>query len=298
MPNTVSARLAPGRPRLLLALVAMVLCPCPRAAAQQEIRIQGSDTLIYVAQRFAAIYQRRSAATSVVVRGGGVAAAISALSSGRADVVQFEESNLQGRGLLSFPIAVQAIVVYVNQANPVEALTLGQLRSIFLGQITNWRQVGGPNLTIHLYAGESSTGTLAYFQNSLLGGREPYPFVGKANTKDLLEEIAAHPEAIGYGSQASAPRARALAIKAAPGSPAIEPTPNSIRSRRYPIARFVSWAVSPRSSYALKQLCTWVLSSEGQLVVESVGFEPLTPEDRASGLVKLSRSQLGEGPSN
>jgi ABC-type phosphate transport system substrate-binding protein len=117
-----------------------------------------------------------------------------ALSSGQSDIAQFEGSgnNFENPNLLKFTVGVQTIVVYVNSSNPVKSLTLGQLQSIFLGKITNWKGVGGSDLDIHLYAGKSSTGTLSYFQDSVLKGEEPYPFVGKSNTKGLLEEIATH----------------------------------------------------------------------------------------------------------
>jgi phosphate transport system substrate-binding protein len=183
---------------------------------------------------------------------------------------------------------VQAIVVYVNSSNPVKSLTLGQLQSIFLGKITNWKGVGGPDLDIHLYAGESSTGTLSYFQDSVLKGEEPYPFVGKSNTKGLLDEIAARRDAIGYASFDSAPGVRAVAIQPGPHTIRVEPTSDSIRSRRYPLTRFITWVTERKNGDKLKPLLTWVLGSEGQLVVESVGFEPLLPADRQSNLAKFA----------
>jgi phosphate transport system substrate-binding protein len=61
------------------------------------------------------------------------------------------------------------------------------VRSIFLGQITNWKELGGPDRKINLFAGESTTGTLAFFQEAVLHGEEPYPFEGKNNTHSLLK---------------------------------------------------------------------------------------------------------------
>lgn len=272
-----------GLPFLLTLVV--FLCNCANA---QHIVIRGSDTLIFLGQRFAQMYQRTSSASSFEIRGDGMDRALDGLGSGGADVAQLEGSPVHvGSRLISFPIGVQAIVIYVNRSNPITRLSVAQVRSIFLGEITNWKALGGPDLTIHLYAGESTTGTLAYFQDFLLGGEDPYPFVGKSNTKSLLEEIAAHREAIGYGSLDVAMGARAVAIQLTSNSPAIEPTPETIRSRQYPITRFVTWVVPRFSNEALQKFCTWVLSSQGQLVVEGAGFEPLLPRDRALGLAKF-----------
>jgi len=260
------------------------------AHAQQTMTLRGSDALIYLGQRFAEMYARTHPA-SFEIHGGGIPPALAAVTSGQASVAQFEGSpkNLDP-SLLSFPIGVQGIVVYVNQANPVTELSLHQLRSIFTGEITNWKALGRTDLAIHLYAAESTTGTLSYFQDSVLDGQEPYPFVGKSNTKGLLEEIAAHREAIGYGSLDAAPGVSVVAIKTGPHSQAIKPTAEAIRSRRYPITRFVTWVASHKPPDALKEFYTWVLSSEGQLVVEGAGFQPLLPRDRAAGLAKFGGS--------
>lgn len=261
----------------------------PRAAEAQQLSIRGSDTLIYLGQRFASIYSRSAPDAHINVQGGGWHAAMNAVSSGDADIGQIENEvpGTLPADLVSFPIGVQTIVVYVNQSNPVHELTIGQLRSIFMGEITNWKALGGPDTRIMLYAGESTTGTLAYFQESVLKGQEPYPFEGKANTKALLEEIAAKPEAIGYGSPSSGPGTRALAIKFGPASLAIEPTEEAIRARKYPITRHISWAARRKHDAGVDAFCRWILSSEGQLVVEASGFEPLLPSERQSALARL-----------
>jgi phosphate transport system substrate-binding protein len=156
-----------------------------------------------------------------------------------------------------------------------------------VGEITNWKNLGGPDARILLYSGESTTGTLEYFQQSILRGEDPYPFEGKANTKALLDEIAAKPAAIGYGSLASRPGTRAVAIKFGPTSIGIEPTEEAIRAKRYPITRPVSWAVARKHDPTVDAFCRWILSSEGQLVVEASGFEPLLPAERQKALAKF-----------
>jgi phosphate transport system substrate-binding protein len=188
---------------------------------------------------------------------------------------------------VAFPIAVHAIVIYVNKANPIRELSLTQVRDIFLGRITNWNELGGPDLRINLFAGESTTGTLAFFEEPVLHGEEPYPFEGKSSTHALLEVIAADPAAIGYGTLDENPGVRGVAIKSGLTSLAIEPTIPTIRSREYPITRYVYWAVSTDAPSDVKEFCRWVLSSEGQLVVEGAGFEPVLPQERSAGLKRI-----------
>jgi phosphate transport system substrate-binding protein len=253
------------------------------AIAQEKIRIGGSDTLILLGQRFDQQYSIHHPTRFTIV-GGGVATAKDALANRRLDIVQAEGT---ASGPMSFPIGVQAIVIYVNKTNPVHALTITQVRSIFLGEITNWKQLGGPNKPIVLYAGESSTGMESYFEDAVLRGQEPYPFTGKANTRALLEALANDDSGIGYGSLDMTAGVHTIGIKLGTASVAVEPDSTSIRNRSYPISRYVYWAVSEKPIGALQSFCAWVFSPEGQLVVEGVGFQPLLPEQRKQGLAKL-----------
>ncbi|MCU1299190.1 MAG: Phosphate transporter, periplasmic phosphate-binding protein PstS [Acidobacteriaceae bacterium] len=252
----------------------------------QTTRIGGSDTLIYLGQRFAEQYGAKHANSHIFVLGGGTD------KSEELDIVQTEGSGATGKHV-AFPVAIQSIVLYVNKSNPVRELSIAEVRKIFLGQITNWKELGGPDRKINLFAGESTTGTLAFFQQYILHGEEPYPFEGKSNTHALLEVIAADPAAIGYGTLDANPAVRALKIKSGLTSLAVEPTNANIRSREYPITRHIYWAISPNPSRELKDFCGWALSSEGQLIVEGAGFEPVLPKERSAGLTRLG---LKEAP--
>jgi ABC-type phosphate transport system substrate-binding protein len=76
-------------------------------------------------------------------------------------------------------------------------------------------------------------------------------------------------------------------MKFGPASMAIEPTSDNIRSRKFPITRLVWWTLPRNAKADARDFCYWVLSPDGQLVVESVGFEPLPSVDRAAGLKSL-----------
>lgn len=277
------------RKRALFGASALIfISSCSLPLFSQSTRIGGPDTLIFLGQRFAQQYGAKHPGAQFSIRGGGTAGSKTA----DLDIVQSEGSGATAKRV-AFPIAIHAIVVYVNKSNPVRELSLAQLRGIFLGQITNWKELGGADRRINLFAGESTTGTLAFFQESILRGEEPYPFEGKSNTHALLEVIASDPAAIGYGTLDSNPSARSVAIKAGLTSLAVEPTIASIRSREYPITRQVYWAINPYAPHDAKEFCGWVLSSEGQLVVEGAGFEPLLPQERSAGLTRLG---LKEAP--
>lgn len=248
----------------------------------QTTRIGGPYTLIYLSQRFGEQFRLKHPSAQFEVQGGGSTGSKAA----ELDIVQ-SEGPVPMEKRVAFPIAIQGIVIYVNKANPVRDLSLAQVRGIFLGQITNWKELGGADRRINLFAGESTTGTLAYFEEAILRGEEPYPFEGKNNTHALLEVIAADPAAIGYGTLDVNPGVRGVPIKSGVTSLAIAPTTSTIRSRQYPITRQVYWAIRANAPRNAREFCGWVLSAEGQLVVEGAGFEPLLPKERSAGLTRL-----------
>jgi phosphate transport system substrate-binding protein len=245
--------------------------------------IAGDDTLILLGQRISQVYRQADPSAQITVAGrSGVASA------------QIIQSSRKSAGR-SLPVAVQSAVIYVNKSNPVSELTLSQVRAIFMGEITNWKAVGGKDAQIKLYAGESTSGTLAFFQEVVLRGEEPYPFWGKSTTKELVETIAADPDGIGYASFSPSRAVKPIKLKSGNKSLAVEPSMDNIRAMRYPLARYLYWSVKDNPQAVA--LASWLLSSQGQLVIESVGFEPITAEQRNAGLAVL-RKPAGNGSGN
>jgi phosphate transport system substrate-binding protein len=269
---------------LLHALVVGIALSGATAQAQ-AIKITGQNTLIFVGQKwkqFFAMDQPRLASSVVIDSGDG---GMGALTSRSADVLQTTEL-LSTENALRIPVAIEAIVVYVNDSNPVKELSLAELKAIYTGSISNWKEVGGRDQRVELYAGESTTGIQDYFQHAILNGEESF-YVGKTSTKALLETIATRPNAIGYASLGEAPGVHAISIRNAPHSFAVEPSTATIRDLQYPISRYVYWYVLRNATPAVHQFTQWIYSPHGQLVAESVGFFPLLPDDRKMSLAKL-----------
>ena len=135
-----------------------------------------------------------------------------------------------------------------------------------------------------------------YPQEAVLRGEEPYPFVGKNNPKELADVIAATPNGIGYSSLRYAPEVKTVGIKLGQASVPVLPTSQTIRSREYPISRYIYWHFARKPTGELRAFTEWAMSQEGQTVVESIGFEPLLPSDRKLSLVALGLggTELGQ----
>lgn len=119
-------------------------------------------------------------------------------------------------GLTGDPVAVILFAVVVNSDLGIDSLTTAQLRGIFLGKITNWDRVGGPDLSIKIVARTTASGTRATFDRKILGGQAEPPFTSYncrtnnavpsasfircevTDTGTLLQRVAAIPGAIGY----------------------------------------------------------------------------------------------------
>jgi len=272
----------------------LFLLPGLACAQQKIIDLQGPYALTLLGQRLNQLYQRQQPRVKIQVHGGSIRTALSLLHAGQTDIAQAQGVLAADdiRGLVAVPVGVEAIVFYVHDSNPINELTLAQVRGIYTGQFLNWKQLGGPDQRILVFGGESTTGLGSFFSEAVLHGDDSFSYENKASTKDLLESIAAHPSGIGFSSVGFAPHVKALRIRPSEG-PAIEPTFTNIRQLKYPVARYVTWYFSQRPHGALKDFCQWMFSSEGQLVVESVGFQPLLPEQRTSSLRKLG---VSEGP--
>lgn len=270
--------------RIHVLIVALVALSGTLANAQM-VKVAGQDTLILVGQKWKQflMMDQPQLAAAMIVEGGNPG--LHALTSRSADILQTREL-LNTAAAVRIPVAIEAIVIYVNDANPVRELSVTELKGIYTGSITNWKQVGGPDQRIELYAGESTTGIQDYFEHTVLNGEESF-FEGKTSTKSLLEAVARKPNAIGYASLGAMPGVHALRIRNSARGAAVEPTTANIRTVRYPISRYVYWYVLRGANVSALRLSQWIYSAHGQLVAEAVGFFPLLPDDRKMSLAKL-----------
>jgi phosphate transport system substrate-binding protein len=72
---------------------------------------------------------------------------------------------------------------------------------------------------------------------------------------------------------------------------AIDPSMENVRSARYPLSRYLYWAVARPMPENLRKISNWVLSTEGQLVVESIGYYPLNASDRAKATGDITQAK-------
>lgn len=272
--------------KLLAALVMTAGAAFAAPAVAGVITVKGSDTMVILGQRWAEDYMKKNPDTTIQLTGGGSGIGINALVNGATDICQSsramkptEKEKLRDRYASSgveLPVAQDGLAVYAHATNPVNELSMDQLRQIFLGKITNWKEVGGPDARIVVYSRENSSGTYVFFKDTVLRGAD---FTPRAQTMPgtgvVVNAVAKEKFGIGYGGAAFAKGIKVIKLKKDAGSPAVAPSLETVRDKSYPLARPLFFYVRNKPSGEIKAFLDYVLSPEGQATTTKVGYFPL-----------------------
>ena len=273
--------------RALAWLTCMVsLLAAPRAEAGRGVTIKGSDTMVILVQRLAENYMLANKGQIVQVTGGGSGTGIAALINGTTDVcmasrpMKEEEKRklrerFQSMGTET-AIAKDGLSVYVNDTNPVKSITLDQLRRLYLGEITSWKELGGPDVPITLYGRENSSGTYVFFKDNVLKGKDFAPRCQTLpGTAAVANAVARDKNGVGYGGAAYAKGVRDLGLIPAAGKPAVLPTAATVKDGSYPLARYLYLYTRMKPAGDVKKFIDYTLSPAGQALTTKVGYFPL-----------------------
>ena len=167
------------------------------------------------------------------------------------------------------------VTIYVHPSSPLTKLTLDQLKSIYTGAVTNWKEVGGPDLRITAYSRENNSGTYVFFKEHVLGGKD-YPPATQTlpGTAAVVNAVTRDPNGIGYGGIAYGEGVRHLGVAKAGAAP-VEPSEATIIDGSYPLSRPLYWYLTAKTPEAGRAMLTWVTSPEGQATVKEVGYFPV-----------------------
>lgn len=285
-------RPAAARCGALLLVIALLLGGClskpPRGGAGQGgvVQLRGSDTMVNLGQAWADQFMRENPGMTVAVTGGGSGTGIAALlnrtaniaqSSRRVTPAEIERARRNGFALREFLVGKDGLAVIVHPSNPVVSLTYEQLRRIFTGAATNWKDVGGADLPIVVMSREVNSGTHVYFKEEVLQNAEFSPrALLMPSSQAIADGVAADRGAIGYlGMAYVSPSVRALRIAKRPGGEAVEPSEANVLAGRYPISRPLFLYTAGDPTGPIQGFIDFALSPQGQAIVQKVGFTPL-----------------------
>jgi len=259
-----------------LALVALI-----NPFANAQVVIKGSDTCLPVSQQEAEAFGKKGGG-AVTVTGGGSGVGIAALISGTCDIAQasrpirFDERQRMsdaGKTAKEVIIAYDALAVVVNPDNPVKNLTRQQLEQIFTGKITNWKEVGGPDMKIVVYSRETSSGTYEFFKEHVMKNKNyANSVLSMPATGAIIQSVKQTKGAIGYVGMAYLNNEVKAIHISYDGKNFVAPSVANAKNKTYPVVRPLYYYYSINNEKKVKPFMDFVLSAEGQKIVENVGF--------------------------
>ena len=182
-----------------------------------------------------------------------------------------------------FIVGLDGLAVLVNKNNPIDDISIDQLRDVFMAKITNWKDLGGEDRPIVLLSRESNSGTHMFFKETVIRS-------GDINSKDefspkallmpssqaIVDEIYQNPNAIGYaGIGFMNDQTKALSVSARNSIEYFYPTIENVMNGKYPISRPLYLYTNGEPKGVAKDFIDYALSKEGQQVVVETSFVPI-----------------------
>lgn len=274
----------------------------------------GSDTLNNLMTLWAEGFKKAYPNVNVQIEGKGSSTAPPALIEGTAQIgpmsrpMKAEEIDAfekkHGYKPTEVKVAIDALAVFAHKDNPLKGLSMKQVDSIFSKtrkkggeDITDWGQLGldaWKGRAISLFGRNSASGTYGFFQEHALAKGDFKPTVKEQpGSSAVVQGIGADPYAIGYsGIGYKTSSVRALPIAGDDGA-FYDANYDNALSGDYPLARFLLVYVNKKPGQPLDLLTLefikFVLSKEGQAIVEKDGYYPMPAEvaaEVAGSLIK------------
>jgi phosphate transport system substrate-binding protein len=253
---------------LVLCLSQILLSGCNRERA--GVSVVGSTSVQPFAEALAEEFMASHSTEKVFIQGGGSTAGIQAVLTGAAQVGmssrKLEESE---KTLIAVPIIYDAIAVIVHRTNPLENLSMDQIRNIYAGKITRWKEVGGKDRAITVVTREEGSGTRETFQNLVMGKNVEISLGALVQDSNgaIRQVVSDDPNAIGFISLGLVnERVKALKMDG------IEATVQNVRARRYRIVRPFLFVFKSSPQGVAKDFLDYALSPKGQELLMREGL--------------------------
>ena len=285
---------------LLFAAIVFTGCKKKEEVEKSVVSVKGSDTMVNLSQKWAETFMQKNVNASIQVTGGGSGTGIAALLNGTMDIAnasrelkskEYDKAKELGISPKEFKVALDGIAVIVHMNNPIDVLTVDQVRDLFIGKIKNWKELGGSDSPITLYGRENSSGTYEFFKEKVLGKDERGETRDFATTTQVLqgtaalgEAVARDTKAVGYGGVgyfAARTDVKILKIKENSEAAAIAPATGgivnyeAIWSGDYSISRYLYCYTNGTPEKKIQDFLDFILSSEGQDLVKQMEYIPL-----------------------
>lgn len=237
-----------------------------------SITIAGSTSVMPFTEKLAEYFMVGHPEYIVNVQSGGSTAGIQAAITGTVDIgMSSRELKDEEKVLNEIVICYDGIAVIVNPVNPINELSLEQVRDIFSGKINNWKSLGWIDRKIDAVTREEESGTRGAFEELVMGKIHIDDGIMVQDSNGSVKEvIATDPYAIGYVSLGMVDeKVKAIKIDG------VEPTVENIRQKKYKIVRPFLYLTKGKPKAEAEAFINFVISKEGQGILKKEGLVPV-----------------------
>ena len=266
---------------ILVIMIAIGVCLAAPAAWAGNLVIKGSTTVLPIAQKAAEAYMKQNPDVKISIEGGGSGNGMKAIIDGTTDIanssrfIQIKEVSMaveKGRYPVPFAVAYDCIVPAVHPSNNLKNITLDQLKRIYMGEVKNWKEIGGPDSPVVVISRDTSSGTYEVWHEKVLKGAKVFPgALLQASNGAVVQAVSKNKNAIGYiGIGYVSNEVKGLTVNGIIG------TPETTLNGTYPISRALYMFTTGWPTGDTLNFINFILNPQkGQKYVLDAGFVPL-----------------------
>jgi phosphate transport system substrate-binding protein len=255
----------------------LFICSFIGISYAEDLKIDGSTTVLPIAQKGAEVFMKKNPSAKVFVSGSGSGTGIKALIDGTTNIATSsraakdkEEASAKEKGvkLTGHKVALDGIVPIVHPSMKIKDITMEQLRDIYNGKIKNWKELGGPNRPISTVSRDTSSGTYEVWEEKILKGDKVKPdALLVASNGQAVQTVSQNRFAIGYiGIGYLDKSVKGLMVNGKFASA------KTVRDDSWPIARPLFMYTNGKPAGVIAKFIDFMLSKDGQKIVNEVKY--------------------------
>lgn len=238
------------------------------------VKVAGGTAHIPVMKDMAEKIMSANPKITITVAAGGSGAGIKQVSEGIVDIGNSgrepKPEEISAGGLKVYKWAIDGVAVAVHPGNSVKSLTSAQIKDIFSGKISNWKDLGGKDCVINVYTRDVESGTREVFWEKALGkGDITDKAVFVKSNGAMKTSVAGDPCAIGYVSAGHID-----STVAAVSVDGIDPSKDNIISGKYALARGLYSSTKGEPKGMVKKIIDYLFTADGKALITEKGFIP------------------------
>jgi len=262
---------------LRMLIVSLIMGNLLLAGGSEKIRMEGSTTVLPIAQMTAEEFMNINPDIKISVQGGGSGVGIAALMAGTCDIAnasramkgaEIKTAIAKGIDPVAHLVAMDGIAIIVHPSNKINNLTREAIKKIYTGKISNWKEVGGADQKIVVLSRDVASGTYEAFNKLALDEQKVRKdALLNASNKTIATAIEKTPGGIGYvGIGYLSTRVKNITVDG------VKCTRENVLSRKYVYSRPLFMYTNGKPTGQVKRYLDFLLSKAGQQMVDEAGY--------------------------